>query len=331
MAVSATSLGPELSVSIARAGEVLSRPVLFRFRFGKDTAEDGCDNTFRLYIEPVGGVARDEVWHTSGTVTTDRADGISLAVCDEHLAAHLELPLESHDDVEALTRDAYRRILRIVAQSGYTNLARAWNYFPGINLGSGDRERYKLFAAGRAEAFEEFGYANSALPAGTAIGTEPGTPLTVSIIATRDECVPLGNPRQLNAFNYPRQYGPRSPTFSRAVAIRSVAGHRILISGTAAIVGHESQHFDDPTQQLQEAFRNVDELIRHAARQVNANGDKTSSLNSFWRVYVRPSAQAFDIERILHEHLSDKANLIMLHGEICRRELHVEIEAACEI
>ncbi len=233
--------------------------------------------------------------------------------------------------MRALTRDAYCRLLRVVRQSGYTNLARAWNFFPGINLGSGDQERYKLFAAGRAEAFEEFGYPNSALPAGTAIGTELGTPLTVSLIATRGKCVPLGNPRQLNAFDYPRQYGPRSPTFSRAVAVKSVVGHRILISGTAAIVGHESQHFDDPAKQLQETFRNVDELIRHAARRFNANVDNTASLNSFWRAYVRPSAHAFDIESILHEHVSEKANLIMLHGEICRRELHVEIEAACEI
>lgn len=333
MAVSATSSGPELSVSIATAAaeSVAPRPELFRFRIGKDVADDGSENIFRLHIEPFSYQVQDEVWHTSGEVSTDRIDGIALAACDAHLAAHLELAGRQDDDFMTVTRDAYRRLLRVIRQSGYPNLARVWNFFPGINVGTGDQERYKLFSAGRAVAFEEFGYTNEILPAGTAIGTDPGTPLTISVIATRGKCSTLENPRQISAYNYPKQYGPRSPKFSRAVIIKSLGGHKILISGTASIVGHESRHFDDPAQQLMETFRNLDELIRHAARKMAVQDAHKSALNSFWRVYIRPSAHAIDVERVLREHLTDKENLIILRGDICRPELQVEIEAACEI
>ena len=96
MAVSATSFGPELSVSIAtaQAENPALRRELFRFRFGKDIVDDGTENIFRLHIEPYGYQAQDEVWHTRGEVSTSRIDGISLACCEEHLAAHLEVAIE---------------------------------------------------------------------------------------------------------------------------------------------------------------------------------------------------------------------------------------------
>ena len=52
----------------------------------------------------------------------------------------------------------------------------------------------------------------------------------------------LGNPRQVNAYDYPSLYGPRSPSFARASLYRSDSATQLFISGTASVVGHQSQH-----------------------------------------------------------------------------------------
>ena len=42
------------------------------------------------------------------------------------------------------------------------------------------------------------------------------SPLTVYCIASAQAPIALENPRQCSAWDYPAQYGPRSPTFARA-------------------------------------------------------------------------------------------------------------------
>ena len=84
-----------------------------------------------------------------------------------------------------------------------------------INAGPGDRERYRQFSVGRAESFEASGLADVQSPPGTAIGGPQGSPFTVVLLASRHPCQLVENPRQMSAFEYPADYGPRSPKFSR--------------------------------------------------------------------------------------------------------------------
>ena len=329
----APSFGPEFSVSLETRAlpDAMPRQELFRFRFGKDLEDDGTDNTFRLHIEPVGYAARDEIWHTSGPVVTGRSDGFTYAECEQHLAAHIEIDPNPGDNFRHLTADAYCRLLSLVRQRGYPNIIRIWNFFPHINQGFGDQERYKLFSAGRAIAFGKYGYRGQVLPAGTAIGTDAGTPFTISAIATRDDYRTVENPRQTSAYNYPRDYGPKSPAFSRAVTVASSGGYRILISATASIVGHESRHDNNPERQILETLQNLEKLIQHA-RDVTQSRISTRQIFDFYlRVYIRSKEQVFDIKRALGEQLTSDHHVIFLRGDICRRELLVEVEAACKI
>ena len=65
--------------------------------------------------------------------------------------------------------------------------------------------------------------------------------------------MPLENPRQLAAWRYPRQYGPRPPTFARAMLAPDAVRLPLMLSGTGAVVGHASLQDDDLQAQLGEA------------------------------------------------------------------------------
>jgi chorismate lyase/3-hydroxybenzoate synthase len=74
----------------------------------------------------------------------------------------------------------------------------------------------------------------------------------------------LGNPRQVNAYEYPTIYGPRSPSFARATLCRSDSATHLFISGTASVVGHQSQHVGSADLQALETVTNLRALVEHA-------------------------------------------------------------------
>ena len=84
------------------------------------------------------------------------------------------------------------------------------------------------------------------LPAGTAVGTMSG-PLKIHFLAARQPGTHVENPRQVSAYEYPRVYGPCSPSFARATLRPSISGSHLLIAGTASVVGHVSEHIGDPS------------------------------------------------------------------------------------
>ena len=302
---------------------------LFRFRFGTDLSGEVDDNIFRLHIDAIGAPVPDEIWLTNSAVSTGKAGAFTVAECADYLAMHVEVSLDPATNFKDLTTQIYRELLRLAQERGYPNLIRTWNYFPGINTGDDDLELYRQFTSGRAVAFDEFAYQGEAFPAATAIGTDEGTPFTISALATRDRCWMIENPRQTSAYQYPREFGLVSPSFSRAVVVDSVSGCRILMSGTASIVGHQSMHLDDPVQQTTETLRNLEELIQQARLETQAHNASGQALtDGYWRIYVRWPDQVPDIERVLRDYLIDNPSLVFLRGDICRRELLLEIEAS---
>src|SRR3970282_1401742 len=72
----------------------------------------------------------------------------------------------------------------------------------------------------------------------------------------------------LAAYRSPRQYGPQPPSFARAMLPPAGSAMPLLLSGTAAIVGHESLHAESVATQLDETRANIDCLLPAAhARQ----------------------------------------------------------------
>lgn len=196
------------------------------------------------------------------------------------------------------------------------HLLRVWHYLPRINDGSGDRELYRRFYVGRAQAFDEYPCPADQLPVGTAIGTRSGNMLLLYFIASRTPGRQIENPRQVSAFDYPRQYSPRKPLFSRAAVWSDARGTRLLVSGTASIVGHASRHADDLHAQLAEVWCNLESLRQ------TAGAAQALAL----RVYVRNEANYPAIRAFLDARLGPDVAAVYLLADICRAELLVEIE-----
>ena len=111
--------------------------------------------------------------------------------------------------------------------------------------------------------------------------------LQVYWLAARVPGTPLENPRQISAYRYPRQYGPQPPSFARAMLPPAGGAMPLLLSGTAAIVGHESQHRDDVVAQLDETLANFDSLLGRGARASGRRCRRSSAPASRLKVYVR--------------------------------------------
>jgi chorismate lyase / 3-hydroxybenzoate synthase len=157
--------------------------------------------------------------------------------------------------IQRASHAAYEVIFDSIDRAGFPNLVRCWNYLPRINECEHGLERYRQFNIGRKDAFD--GALRSCLaqaPSACALGT-PGGKVIVDFLASKLEPQAIENPRQLSAYHYPGQYGPRSPTFSRAMVLALPGSMALFISGTASIVGHESVHVGDVAAQAGETLR----------------------------------------------------------------------------
>ena len=305
--------------------EVLAdKRVLAVIRFGPTTRRHRRDpRLITVGLVEIRGQETIEVWRgTTPAVQVGTAGAIHFAHDDGVLFACLLVDEQPYPTLERATYDAYRRLRQFFQRSGYPFLPRVWNYLPRINTECGGLERYQAFCLGRHRALSvharDF---ESTLPAACAIGTQsPG--LLIYALGCKQPGRQIENPRQTSAFHYPRQYGPRSPSFSRAVLQQwGNAESHLYISGTASIVGHVTQHSQDPVAQGKEICVNLETLI------ANANGYLSTPLElTSLKVYSRHAHGLRALEDLISQRFGSYLPTLFLHGDICRSDLLVEIE-----
>jgi len=266
-----------------------------------------------------------EVWTSRLPVTYHQTEGIHCAMTDEVLFGALQLEERPGIRLDILTYRAYRRLLLEIRALGYPHLLRVWNYFPHINRDADGLERYRHFCVGRHQALAEdcLDFPRT-LPAGTAIGTRSG-PLSIHFLAARQPGMHVENPRQVSAYKYPHVYGPRSPSFARATLRPSTSGSHLLIAATASVVGHASAHIGKPHTQTLETLHNLNVLITHT-EQIHGIGRGQWDGEAVFKVYIRHPEHFERVRDILKERLPSHVQILYLQGEMCRRELLVEIE-----
>lgn len=300
----------------------LDAEVLACLRFGRSAETAPDPRQVDVSLTQLGSVPVREVWRSRLPVQHGWAEDVGFAHNGEVLFGHLRLAQPDSADITAATTQAYLRIDRLQRQLGYPFGLRMWNFLPDINRGEGDAERYRQFNRGRHDSHALKSGFERSLPAATAIGTHDGS-MTVGFLAARAPGQQVENPRQLSAFHYPARYGPRSPSFSRALLKHWPDGIHLFVSGTASIVGHRSLHPDDPLMQLEETFRNLQALLQQAAaRQPAAGAFRAVAL----RIYVRHQ----DLRRLLLARATAlfgvDVPLLWLCADICRRDLLLEVE-----
>jgi chorismate lyase / 3-hydroxybenzoate synthase len=316
-----TSVGPEPAPFPAgrvrveyREAEVLPDNVLCVMRGDGDTGS-AAPLTIDVRLQRLGGPAA-EVWYASGPVRAGREGLVRYAHDDELLVAVVEEDERAYGGIRSSAETLYAAVRKFQEQCGFPHLLRMWNYLDAINEGEGDAERYREFCVGRALGL---GRLNSKhLPAATAIGRQqPTQQLQIFWIAARAAGMAIENPRQVSAYHYPRAHGPVSPSFSRAMI---APDSMVLVSGTASIVGHVSQHDGDAQAQLAETLRNLATVTSHAG--VRRDAERRQDL---LKVYVRDPTLVPMIAERLQEAYPGAAPMF-LAGDICRRELLLEIE-----
>jgi chorismate lyase/3-hydroxybenzoate synthase len=274
-------------------------------------------------MEPLSGPPV-EVWRSAQVVERGEQQEVLFSRNDDVLVGNLLVSESYYSDLDTAVFDAYRRLYSVAYRQGYPHPLRIWNFLPDINSRQGSLERYQTFCQGRHRALAMLATQSLELPAATAIGTQSGE-LQIYFLAAREPGQHVENPRQVSAFHYPRRYSPKSPLFSRAVVKRWAAATHLYISGTASIVGHESRHTSDTLAQLDETLTNLGALVRHAGRLYQLGIHSVSQL-SLLKVYVRAADDRDVIAARVKDLVDPTLPLLLLRGDLCRRDLLLEIE-----
>lgn len=261
----------------------------------------------------LGGVVNQERWHGP----SDQFSFLDIKFND---------PIDQ--DPAPVVEQAYLALFSQAREQGFPCALRIWQFIPGINEGLGDQERYRRFCVGRAEALSQLNLADHQMCAATAIGCHDESFRLVGLFG-RIPGESIENPRQVSAWQYPRVYGPASPAFARATTVSlngrdSAGGKGLMVSGTAAVVGHASAHPNDVSLQTKEAIANVEAVLSEAVP-IEKGPQRQLGPNSYARAYVRHEKDADAVQGIIQSHWPPVQVMILL-GDICRSDLLVEIE-----
>jgi len=311
--------------SVDSAAELLEDShVLALIEFGGGGRRDADPRRITVDLPQLGPCPLVEVWRSETPVVSGTRGPVSYSKNEQVLLGHLSVDERDYASLEEASREAYETILPFARDMGFPHYLRIWNYIPDINGEVDGVERYKRFCMGRHTGLEKFVLPENRLPAASGVGS-PSDKILVYFLAARDAGTQLENPRQVSAYRYPPQYGPKSPAFSRAMVKDWGADKHLYISGTASIVGHESRHRDDVVPQLTETLRNMSTLVQNAESEHGVAIGSLADLSQL-KVYVRDEQDHELIREHMDDLLGEDVPVIYLGGDLCRKNLLVEIE-----
>jgi chorismate lyase/3-hydroxybenzoate synthase len=216
------------------------------------------------------------------------------------------------------------------------DIVRTWIYIGDINGAHEGSTVYQAINQARRVAFRPLDWGGGPrrlvkYPASTGIGTAAGF-LSLGALACRTtgaaRMASLENPRQTSAFEYPRDESAVPPLFSRAVALGVGAEVMVLMSGTASIVRHRSVHVGSASQQADQAFANIAELLRPEFLAANGFLVPAGGLAALrcCVVYVKRPEDVNAVRSACERWLPPGIPAVYTLSDVCRPELLVEIE-----
>jgi enamine deaminase RidA (YjgF/YER057c/UK114 family) len=252
------------------------------------------------------------------------------------------VPQNATCDVYCQSTSAFKQLHGLLTTAGvrFDQVIRTWLYLGGIVEDDGPEQRYKELNRARTDYYEDIHFLTDRLPPGhheriypasTGIGTE-GRGISMSAIALATSrrdiiAMPLENPRQTAAYDYSTAYSPRSPKFSRAMALSCGEYASIFISGTASITDSETRHVGDAAAQTHETLDNIaaliseDNLARHGMPGLGATLESIGLV----RVYVKRQEDYVAIRAACEQRLGELPTIYAI-ADVCRPDLLVEIE-----
>lgn len=283
----------------------------------------GADATavFDAGVPVLAGDTVDDLFSTAQSA--GRIGGLALFNTGSWVLGAVTLPIAA-----GLSQTAQRLYADILGATQGLHLVRVWNYVPAINeRDPAGLENYRAFCLGRALAFEQRHGAGFKrfVPAASAVGCQSAA-LTVAFAACRAAPRHVENPLQVPAYDYPAEYGPRAPSFTRATIVPGAEGTTVFISGTASIRGHATVGGDDVTEQLACTLENLQGISRACG--LGPALDRGGKAVRHFKVYLRHPADLAPVAATLDEGFFSPGDRVSyLQAAICRQSLLVEIEA----
>lgn len=235
---------------------------------------------------------------------------VTAAETEHHLMLSFQC---GNQPLDELVTAVYSTAYQLAQQQGFKHVIRVWNYLDQINGNELGEERYQTFCVARHRVLDSLQQLQQPNPAATAIGGHFGHNTFVFLFSRRVGQV-VENKRQVSAWQYPRQYAPKQPRFSRAMQ----CGDTLLCSGTASVVGHETIHLDDLTAQFDECMTNIQALL-------DESGVETPLNQGVYRFYLRDKSLVNQVvSKINALQIND---FLVLEGDVCRKNLLIECEA----
>lgn len=242
-------------------------------------------------------------------------------------------------EFEQQTFGAYVSIAEQLAARAHHHPVRFWNHVPFItDPADAGRDNYMVFNAGRFRAFSNWygGPARFERDVATASATGHwGSDLVVHCLATDVPGAAVNNPRQVAPYHYSQRFGPLPPCFARATKLTADQLDRLLlVGGTASVRGEDSVHIDDVACQCRETYVNLAALVCAAVGKRLTPSIKLPRLLACFRdlrVYYADRAHERASETSIRENFPNLRRLEMLHADLCRAELLVEIEGVADL
>ena len=270
---------------------------------------------------PISGSPAFEIWTASAPALPCQLGPVTGACSSDLVFGSIQLAETNGVPLEDAVEQAYLAIFSFLAQTGFNEPIRFWNYLTAITAEEHGQERYRHFNTGRQRAFLAR-LRQPVPPAASCLGAYHGTSM-IYFLAAREMATPVENPRQVSAYAYPPLYGPTSPSFSRAAWHGQNNAKTLFISGTASIVGHETRHRGDLPSQIAETLENLRALITEAGLALA----KTQPEDWALKIYLRDPLYHAAAEPALNAMFGAASQRLYLHAEICRPDLLIEIEA----
>jgi len=222
----------------------------------------------------------------------------------------------------------------------FGNIVRQWNYVGEIlDMSSANGQKmqhYQIFNEVRNSYYTQYRKCPN-FPAATGIGinsTNVGIDCYAIANQPNIQIIPVSNPKQEDSYQYGQDVlvgdaivHKQVPQFERAILLKSGASSRLIISGTAAIIGQKTIGIGDVVQQTKTTIDNIETLVSRTNLMNHCfNAEEYPDKYSYLRVYVKYRSDIKTVKRICTEHYGD-VPMTFVQADICRDNLLVEIEA----
>lgn len=276
------------------------------------------DNILSTGLYSYGRKNAYEVWETSDAVSYDEYNDIYISKNKNYLFGLVIIDnIGSYEELKLQIQKKYSDFYKISDENNMS-IVKIWHYIPQLLKTYNDKKtNYSLLCEAREIVYKNY-YKDLSYPAATVIGIEGNKILIYFLAAHCENYKVIENIRQVSSYNYPQNIFLEKPMFSRAVSFKTTCDYveKIIISGTASIRGYESIHAKNLIKQLDESLKNYKTFL-----------EIENNISNTCRVYLS-KIQKDNYNIIINklEEIFGSNKYVLLQGDICRKELLIEIE-----